>query len=73
VTPGDYYLVAFDHTESGGLPAADLPTAIIPLAFERARGSGLDGIGGSEGKPMAMVTEFVYTGSNSTLRREDAA
>jgi hypothetical protein len=32
VPPGDYYLVAFDRTESGGLPAADLPTAIVPLA-----------------------------------------
>jgi hypothetical protein len=32
VTPGDYYLVAFDRTESGGLPAADLLEAIMPIA-----------------------------------------
>ena len=32
VTPGDYYLVAFDHTERSGLPAADLPAVIVPMA-----------------------------------------
>jgi len=32
VTPGDYYLVAFDHAESSGLPAAELPAAIMPIA-----------------------------------------
>jgi len=30
--PGDYYIVAFDRTEGGGLPAADLPASIIPFA-----------------------------------------
>jgi hypothetical protein len=32
VAPGDYYLVAFDRTEIGILPAADLPAAIMPIA-----------------------------------------
>jgi len=32
VPPGDYYIMAFDRTESGGLPAADLPASIIPFA-----------------------------------------
>jgi hypothetical protein len=32
VPPGDYYLVAFDHAESDGLPPADLPFSIVPLA-----------------------------------------
>jgi hypothetical protein len=32
VTPGDYYLVAFDRPDKGGLPASDLPVAIIPIA-----------------------------------------
>jgi hypothetical protein len=32
VPPGDYYVVAFDRTERGGLPAADLPAAIVPIA-----------------------------------------
>jgi hypothetical protein len=32
VAPGDYHVVAFDRTESGGLPAADLPGAIVPIA-----------------------------------------
>jgi len=32
VAPGDYYLVAFDRTEIGILPAADLPGAIMPIA-----------------------------------------
>jgi hypothetical protein len=32
VQPGDYYILAFDRVESGGLPAADLPASIIPLA-----------------------------------------
>jgi len=32
VPPGDYYIMAFDRMESGGLPAADLPASIIPFA-----------------------------------------
>ena len=32
VPPGDYYIMAFDRAESGGLPAADLPASIIPFA-----------------------------------------
>jgi hypothetical protein len=32
VRPGDYYIVAFDRTESGGLPPADLPASILPFA-----------------------------------------
>jgi hypothetical protein len=32
VPPGEYYIMAFDRTESGGLPAADLPASIIPFA-----------------------------------------
>ena len=32
IPPGDYYIVAFDRTENGGLPAADLPASIIPMA-----------------------------------------
>ncbi|HEY4364113.1 MAG TPA: carboxypeptidase-like regulatory domain-containing protein [Bryobacteraceae bacterium] len=31
VPPGEYYLAAFDRAESGGLPAADLPAAIVPF------------------------------------------
>jgi hypothetical protein len=32
VPPGDYYILAFDRMESGGLPAADLPASIMPFA-----------------------------------------
>jgi len=32
VPPGDYYVAAFDHAVSGGLPATDLPAAIVPFA-----------------------------------------
>jgi hypothetical protein len=32
VPPGDYYVVAFDWMEGGGLPATDLPGVIAPLA-----------------------------------------
>jgi hypothetical protein len=32
VPPGDYYIMAFDRTEGGGLPAADLPASIVPFA-----------------------------------------
>jgi hypothetical protein len=32
VTPGDYYVVAFDRAEKSGIPAADLPTAIVNIA-----------------------------------------
>jgi hypothetical protein len=32
VPPGNYYILAFDRTESGGLPPADLPASIIPFA-----------------------------------------
>jgi hypothetical protein len=32
VPPGDYYVVAFERTEKGGLPAADLPGAIMSIA-----------------------------------------
>jgi hypothetical protein len=32
VAPGDYYLVAFDRTEIGILPPAELPSAIVPIA-----------------------------------------
>jgi hypothetical protein len=32
VPPGDYYVAAFDHAESTGLPAANLPASIVPFA-----------------------------------------
>jgi hypothetical protein len=32
VAPGDYYLIVFDRSERGGLPAADLPGVIVPMA-----------------------------------------
>ncbi len=32
VPPGNYYILAFDRTESGGLPPADLPASIMPFA-----------------------------------------
>jgi hypothetical protein len=32
VPPGDYYIMAFDRMDSGGLPPADLPASIMPFA-----------------------------------------
>jgi len=32
VPPGDYYIMAFDHAGTGGLPPADLPASVIPFA-----------------------------------------
>jgi hypothetical protein len=40
VPPGDYYVMAFDRAEQGGLPAADLPGAIVPFASSVSVGTG---------------------------------